>query len=205
MISTTYYRAVQRDDVDVVVEDIDHIEPRGVVTSDGQLHELDVLILATGFHAHNYMRPMRVTGAGGLTLNEVWKDGPAAYRTIGLPGFPNMFLLMGPHSPLVSIAVHTSVELQADYVLQALEVLDRAGVVSVAPTPAAGERWIEEVGAGMPGTVWASGCNSWYVGSGNVPVLWPYSEKRWLKMLERPDWAEYEVLSREPAVEAPVA
>jgi cation diffusion facilitator CzcD-associated flavoprotein CzcO len=166
------------------------------VTADGQLHELDVLILATGFHAHSYMRPMRVVSAGGRTLDEAWKDGPAAHRTIGIPGFPNMFLIMGPHSPLVSISIHGSIELQADYVLQTLEVLDRPGVVSVAPTAEAGRRWMEEVSAGMPGTVWTTGCNSWYVGSESVPVLWPFSERRWVEMLRRPDWSEFEIVSR---------
>ena len=206
VISTKYYAAVQRPDVEVITDAIDRIEPAGVRTADGRLHELDVLILATGFQAHNYMRPMNVIGEDGLTLDEAWADGPQAYRTIAMPGFPNMFTILGPHTPLVSIALHTSAELAGDYVLQAIEVLERPGVVAVQPTEQAARNWYSEIGAGFPGTVWSSGCSSWYVGSGDVPVLWPYDIKRWTRMLSAPDWSEFEIVAAEPATAAePVA
>ncbi len=199
VISTKFYGAIQRPDVDVITDRIERIEPEGVRTADGRLHELDVLILATGFQAHNYMRPMNVTGEDGVKLDEVWATGPQAHRTVAIPGFPNMFTILGPHTPLVSISLHLSAELAADYMIQALEVLERPDVVSVQPTEQAARNWYSEIGVGMPGTVWSSGCSSWYVGSGDVPVLWPYDIKRWTTMLREPDWSEFEIRTREPA------
>src|SRR3954453_7130095 len=99
VVSTTFYKVVQRDDGAGVTGGIGGVVPEGVVTADGVTHELDVLILATGFEAHNYMRPMAVTGEGGLTLAHAWAAGPHGYRTVALTGFPNLFMLMGPHSP----------------------------------------------------------------------------------------------------------
>jgi cation diffusion facilitator CzcD-associated flavoprotein CzcO len=165
----------------------------GVVTEDGVTHPLDVLILATGFAAHNYMRPIAIRGEGGLTIDEAWADGPHGYRTVSITGFPNLFMLLGPHSPLNYIAIHESAELQSDYVMQMLDVLDSDGIVSVAPTAEATARWLAYIRAGMPGTVWASGCNSWYLGDGDTPVLWPYDRRAWHAALRRPELSDYEV------------
>ena len=201
VVSTRFYEVVQRDDVDVVTSAIARVVSEGVVTEDGTTHELDVLILATGFESHNYMRPMAMRGEGGVTLDEVWRNGPYGYRTVSLPGFPNMFMLLGPHSPLNTIAIHESAELQSDYVMQMLEILDRADIASVAPTADATARWLDYIRAGMPGTVWASGCNSWSLGDGDTPVLWPYDRRAWHAALRRPELADYDV---RPAV-TPVA
>ena len=100
ILAPHYYRAIQQPGVDVVTTGIDHIEPRGVVITDGQLHELDVLVLATGFHARAYTAPMQVYGEGGQSLAEAWADGARAYRSVAVPGFPNMFTMLGPHSPV---------------------------------------------------------------------------------------------------------
>src|SRR4051812_23426753 len=193
VVSNRFYGVVQRDDVDVVVSPIERVVPSGVMTADGATHELDVLILATGFEAHSYMRPMAIRGDGGVTLEEAWARGPYGYRTVSLPGFPNLFMLLGPHSPLNYVAIHESAELQADYVMQILEVLDRDGIAAVAPTAEATERWLAYIRDGMPGTVWASGCTSWYLGDGDTPVLWPYGRRAWHAALRRPELADYEV------------
>lgn len=193
VVSTRFYRAVQRPDVDIVTDAIERVEPAGIRTADGALHELDVLILATGFEAHNYMRPIAITGEDGVTLDDVWRDGPYGYRTLAIPRFPNLFMIMGPHSPLLSFPIHTSAELQSEYVARMLDVLDRDGVVSVAPTAAATERWLSEISAGVPGTVWATGCTSWYLGDGKTPVLWPYDGRRWRALLKDPVLDDYEI------------
>lgn len=203
VISSRFYRAVQRRDVAVVDAPIDHVCATGVATADGQLHELDVLVLATGFEAHAYMRPMTITGEGGITLDEAWAEGPCAYRTVALPGFPNLFTIMGPHSPLLYISIHGSAELQADYVMQMLKVLERDDVVSVAPTEAATRRWLEYIEAGMDGTVWSSGCASWYLGAGTTPVLWPYGREAWRELLRTPVLDDFEVRTVAALAETP--
>lgn len=198
VLSSRFYRAVQRPDVAVVTDAIERVVPEGIVTADGRLHELDVLVLATGFRAHDYMRPTAITGEDGLTLDAAWADGPHGYRTVALPGFPNLFMLMGPHSPLLTIAIHGSAELQSDYVMQLLDVIGREDVVGVAPTAAATGRWLDEIRAGMPGTVWASGCSSWYLGAGDTPVLYPYDRRRWRDGLRTPDLGDYVVRRTAP-------
>jgi cation diffusion facilitator CzcD-associated flavoprotein CzcO len=202
VMSTTFYKAIQRPDAELVDTGIDHVCPEGVVTTDGRLHELDVIVFATGFHAHSYMRPMRVVGDRGATLDEAWREGPSAYLTVAVAGFPNMFMLMGPYSPLVNVPVHESVELQADYIVRLLESLQRRGVRAVAPTPDAEDRWMAEIRAGMTPTVWANGCQSWYIGPDGVAVQWPFTRQRLHSLLRGPDLADYESTAAKPTAKA---
>lgn len=193
VVSSGFYAAVQRDDVEVVCSRISRVEEAGVRTAEGHLHELDVLILATGYRAHDYMRPTRIIGEGGLELDDVWAHGPYGYRTLAIPGFPNLFMIMGPHSPVLSVPVHMSAELQSEYVAQIVEFLSRDGVSSVCVRPQAAERWLDELRAGMDGTVWTSGCTSWYLGDADIPVVWPYDQRRWREILRRPVLEDYEI------------
>ena len=124
-----YYQAIQKPGVHLVSEAIDHVEPEGVVTADGTLHELDLLVLATGFDAHAYVRPMELVGENGLTLDEAWADGPHAYRSVAVPGFPNLFMLMGPHSPVGNQSLVIIAENQADYAMWWINAIREGRVV----------------------------------------------------------------------------
>ena len=93
--------------------EIEEITPRGIRTADGREHEVDLLILATGFQPHNYMRPMNLRGRDGLDIDDAWAKGPRAYRMTAIPGFPNFFTVLGPNSPTGSISLQYSAELTA--------------------------------------------------------------------------------------------
>src|SRR5262249_25561125 len=79
--------ALLRDNVTLVTSGIEHIEPRGVVANGGALHEADVIVYATGFHATEYLYPMTITGRGGRTVEDLWaQDGARAYLGCMMPG-----------------------------------------------------------------------------------------------------------------------
>jgi cation diffusion facilitator CzcD-associated flavoprotein CzcO len=193
VLSGGFYRAVQRPGVEVVTERIDRVEPRGVVTADGRLHEVDVLVWATGFDAHAYLRPVELTGPTGRTLSEAWRDGPRAYRTVALPEFPNFFLLMGPHSPVGNFSLVPIAEVQADYVLRWIQSWREGWFSAAAPTQAATEHYNSELRSAMPNTVWTTGCNSWYLGKDGLPEVWPWSPGRHAAMLRDPHTAEFDL------------
>jgi cation diffusion facilitator CzcD-associated flavoprotein CzcO len=193
VVSARFYRAVQKPNVNVVDESIDRVEPAGIVTSDGKLHELDVLVLATGFDAHAYLRPIELTGPDGITLEDAWRDGPRAYRTVALPGFPNFFMLMGPHSPIGNQSLVIVAETQADYILKVMRMCRNGAVVAAAPTAEATARYNEQMREALPNTVWVKGCNSWYLGKDGLPELWPWIPERHREMLERPELEEFEL------------
>jgi cation diffusion facilitator CzcD-associated flavoprotein CzcO/NAD(P)-dependent dehydrogenase (short-subunit alcohol dehydrogenase family) len=191
-----FYPAIQRPNVSLNCTGIDHIRAEGVVTSDGVLHELDILVFATGFDAHAYMRPMRLTGPSGITLADAWKDGPKAHNTTMVPGLPNMFTMMGPNSPIGNASLVPIAETQADYVLSWLKRMRERGIAQVEPTAAATDRFYAEVSAAMGPTVWVSGCDSWYLGPDGVPVLWPWPLNELRRRLSHPQWTDFVALTK---------
>jgi len=188
-----FYRSVQQPGVEVVTEAIDHIEPRGVVTADGTLRELDLLVYATGFDARAYVRPLQVIGEGGLTLDEAWADGPRAYRSVAVPGFPNMFMLMGPHSPIGNQSLVPIAEDQADYAMWWINQIRDGNIRAAAPTEVATKDYNESMKAAMPQTIWVTGCNSWYLGKDGLPELFPWTPDRHRELLREPEPADFDI------------
>jgi cation diffusion facilitator CzcD-associated flavoprotein CzcO len=199
VVSGGYYREVQRPHVEVVTEPIERIVPEGVVSAGGRLHELDVLVLATGFDAHAYVRPIELTGIGGRKLSEAWSGGPRAYATVSVPGFPNAFMLIGPHSPVNNSSMFSVAESQIDYVAQLIEIWRRGGAQAFNAREDAAARFNSELRAALPGTVWVTGCRSWYIGQDGLPEVWPWEPARHRELMRAPALGDYE-LERAPAL-----
>lgn len=193
VMAGNFYRAVQQPGVEVITDPIDHIEPRGVVTADGTLHELEMLVYATGFDARAYVRPLEVIGEGGRTLDEAWADGPVAYRSIAVPRFPNLFMLMGPHSPIGNQSLIPIAEDQADYAMWWIKQLRDGTVRAVAPTEVATKEYNERMKDAMPLTIWVTGCSSWYLGKDGLPELFPWTPETHHELLRNPELADFDV------------
>lgn len=191
IMSDAFYPAIQQPNAELVTAAIEGVEPAGVRTRDGRLHELDVLVLATGFQAHNFMRPMILVGEGGLTLDEAWADAAEAHRAVAVPGFPNFFMLAGPNSPIGNFSLIMISELQLDYVMQLMEEVRQGHCRSIAPRPAATARFNAEIKAAMPNTVWVTGCKSWYLDKNGNPAMWPWPFEKFRADMARPDLSEY--------------
>jgi 4-hydroxyacetophenone monooxygenase len=103
VVDNGWYRALTRDNVQLVTDDIARLIPKGIETADGTVHEVDVIVTATGYDVIKYLWPADYVGVDGLNLHEFWsKDGPRAYLGMMVPNFPNMFTLYGPNSQAVS-------------------------------------------------------------------------------------------------------
>ena len=192
VMSTDFYDSVQRKNVELEVSHIQQIEPEGVRTEDGQLHELDVLVLATGFDPHAW-GVEQVVGAEGKSLAQAWKEGTRTYRSLAMPGFPNLFFLAGPQCPLGNISVIDVSETQANYILRCIQKLEREGIESIEATREATEAFNRSVKEAMKGTLWVTGCKSWYLDEGGEPILWPWSAGRFHRDLKRPDYSHYDL------------
>ncbi|MGV9414592.1 flavin-containing monooxygenase [Nocardia sp. NPDC003693] len=192
VVSDRFYEIVQRPDVDLVTDGIDHVEGAGVVTADGALHELDILVLATGFDSHAFMRPMAITGSAGRTLDAAWADGPRGFEGVMLPDFPNLFMLIGPHSPFANHPLTAVAEAQSARIVSWLRRWRAREFTTVAPTAAATDRFNARMRAAAPSTVWTTGCRSWYLGKDGLPELWPWSPGAYEKLIRStPDPADY--------------
>ena len=193
VMSADFYDAMQRPNVELVTERIRRIEPAGVRTDDGRLHELDVLVLATGFRVDSFVRPMQVSGRGGVALDEVWNEGPFAYMAISVPDFPNFFLLNGPNAPVGNFSLIDVAELQFAYILQLLERVRRGECAQVSVSAAAMERFDHERREAARTTIWQTGCRSWYLDRRGVPTAWPWTFDRFKQEMSAPRFEDYEM------------
>jgi cation diffusion facilitator CzcD-associated flavoprotein CzcO len=186
-----YYEAVQQPNVCLEFGRIARIVPNGVEMADGTLRELDVLVYATGFDAHGYMRPMKVTGLNGVTIEEVWKSKIYSYGGIALPHFPNLFMLYGPFSPVNNVPVPLGLDHEIGYIMRLIDIARRRQV-TVAPSVAATERFLARLGGAFPDTVWV-GCRNWYADQQGTPILWPLPQDAHQALFARVDMEDLQL------------
>lgn len=191
IMSDTFYPAIQKPNARVIAEGIERVEPAGVRTRDGELHALDVLVLATGFDAHAFVRPMEVVGEGGRRLADAWATANEAYRSVAVPGFPNFFMLVGPNSPIGNFSVIQISELQIAYILQLVDQVRSGPCRTIAPRADATRQFNDALREAMKGTVWVTGCRSWYLDKNGNPALWPWSFDRFRDEMRSPDLADF--------------
>jgi cation diffusion facilitator CzcD-associated flavoprotein CzcO len=193
VVSPDFYDAIQAPTAELVDVPIERVEPGGVRTADGVLHELDVLVLATGFHADAFMRPMAVTGRGGVTLAERWSPRPNAYLSISMPDFPNFFMVNGPNGPVGNFSLIEVAERQFAYILQLVALLRDGRARAVAPTTRAMEEHEAARVEAARGSIWVTGCTSWYLDDRGIPATWPWTFARFREVMAAPDLDCYEL------------
>jgi cation diffusion facilitator CzcD-associated flavoprotein CzcO len=194
VISPNFYQAIQRPNAELVTEGIERVEAGGVRTRDGRLHQLDVLVLATGFRADRFMRPMQVLGRHGARLDEAWAQRPTAYLSISIPDFPNLFMLNGPNGPVGNFSLIEVAELQFAYILQLVDLVRSGRCREVSASHDATRRFDAERVEAARKTVWSTGCRSWYLDDRGVPATWPWTFDRFREQMAAPRLDAYELL-----------
>lgn len=186
IVNNTFYKRIQKPNAHLITQGIDHITDKGVVTRDGTLHELDVLVLSTGFKPFNFMRPMNLIGREALHIDDAWREKIKVYRSMMLPNYPNFFLMLGPNTPIGNFSVIAMSEVQGDYVLKMIDKWRHGQFDEVEARPEAIDEFNAYVKAGLKNTSWVGGCQSWYLDQDGDPILWPYTWKRWVKEMAEP-------------------
>ncbi len=192
IFSPDFYQKVQHPCAEVVTSGIDHIEPEGVRTEDGVLHELDVLVLATGFRPDRFIRPTVVRGRDGVDLDDVWAKRPVAYLSLSIPGFPNFFMLNGPNGPVGNFSLIQIAEFQLGYILQLMEEIREGRCREISASAEATAAFDAARVEATKKSIWATGCNSWYLDEDGVPASWPWTYARFEEEMAEPDLGSYE-------------
>jgi len=198
LFANNYYETFNRPNIELVTDGIDRITPKGVETVDGREHEVDTLVLATGFDATKYLSVLDVQGRGGLDIQDAWADGAQAYRGITTSGFPNLFMLYGPNINMGSLI--TMIEWQTEHIAKHVVHIadeDLAWVDVKSEPHAAYQEKIQKEIDEVP--VWSSptACNTYYrAPSGRVVTQWPHSMGAYRESIEDPEFEVYETASR---------
>jgi len=191
IVSSLFYPAIQRPDAELVTDPIARIEAGGVRTADGRLHDLDILVLATGFDAHHPFGDMRITGRSGRSLSETWAKGNVTYRGVTVPDLPNWFMLGGPNSPLGNFSFLMTAERQLDYVLQLVDLLVEGRAREITPKDEPTAAWTQALKDKLAGSIWASGCRSWYFDPHGNVATYPWSYETFEAEMKAPVLADY--------------
>ncbi len=179
-VDSGYFPTFNRANVDLVdisETPIEAITPQGIRTSAAEI-PFDVIIYATGFDAFtgSLLKP-EIVGRGGLTLREKWSAGPVSYLGIGVHGFPNMFIIVGPGSPSLLSNVLLSSEEQIDWLAALFEFARSRGVTEIEVTAEAERDWVAHVNERAQETLYPK-TPSYYLGAempGKPKVFMPYS------------------------------
>ncbi len=193
LLSDDYFPALARPNVTVTGAAV-HLTETGVVDAEGAEHPADVVVFATGFYVHELPIAERIVGRDGRTLAEAWDGTPVAHVTTSVAGFPNLFLSQGPNSGLGHSSVVLTAEAQAEHVANALQFMRETGAASVEPTAEAQAAFVDEVDRMSVGSVWTSGCESWYLDrTGRNAAIWPGSVGAFRRRVAPFDPAEYHI------------
>ena len=205
--SNNWYPALAKPNVNVVCEGIAEVRPEGIVTTDGALHECDAIVYATGFHVTDIPFARRVTGRDGRSLHDVWSGSPQAYKGSTIPGYPNLFFLLGPNTGLGHNSIVHMIESQISYVLDALRKMRSQGAHAVEVRPDAFRGWNDALQRRLPPTVWNSGgCSSWYIDQNGLnTTIWPDFTWRFRRLTREFDIAAYETVPFTPAAAEPAS
>lgn len=195
LISDDYYPAMSRPNVTVSTDAVTEITATGVRQADGTETAVDAIIYGTGFQVDRPSAGVAVRGLGGRRLDEQWaKDGFETYLGTTVSGFPNLFVLAGPNTGIGHTSLVFMIEAQLTYVLGALALLEAGTVKSLDVRPEVQAEFGEALQAKMRGTVWTSGCNSWYLAdSGKNFTIWPDYTFRYRAATQHFDLGDYRV------------
>lgn len=195
LLTNDYYPAIQRSNVELVTEGIAEIREHGILTKDGKERPLDAIVLATGFQAADAVAPFVVRGRGGRELNDAWRDGAEAYLGTTVSGFPNFFLIVGPNTGLGHSSMVYMIESQIAYIQGALRAMQQRRLQLVDVRADAQERYNKRLHGRLAGTVWSTGCSSWYQAkNGKNTTLWPGFTFEFRLRTRRFDPQDYELV-----------
>ncbi len=199
LVSSEYYPTLSRPNVELITEKIVEVRPEGVVTSDGKVRQVDVLICGTGYVATPPPIARIFKGVSGHSLAEVWGRSPTAYLGTTVSGFPNLFLVVGPNTALGHNSIVYMIESQLNYILGSLKYLEKAGLHRFEVRPEAQSAYNAEIQNTLERSVWVrGGCTSFYLDStGTNSTLWPGFAYQFKQRLLRFDPAAY-TLSKGP-------
>lgn len=197
LLSNDYYPALTQPNARVITAGIREITKDGIVTSDGTEHAVDVIVLCTGFKVTDHPIIHRFRGRDGRTLAEHWTDGATTYLGTTVSGFPNLFLMTGPYTAVGHTSIVYMLEAQFEYVIGALREMRKRGLGALEVRRDVLEAFVDEMGQKVAGTVWNSGCKSWYLDkNGRNTTIWPSFTFRFRARTRRFDARAYDAEPR---------
>jgi len=192
LVCSDFYKAVLRDNVELVTEGIARVHAEAVVTEDGRTRPVDAIVLATGFRATEYLAGLDVVGVDGRRLHDDWSEVAHAYLGLTVSGYPNFFMLYGPNTNQGGNSIIVILEAQARYVLGALRAMRWRRVRAVDVRRDVMDEYNRELQDALSGTIWSDGCRSYFTNAnGKIATQLPQTSRWYARRTRRFRMREY--------------
>ncbi|HWV56978.1 MAG TPA: NAD(P)/FAD-dependent oxidoreductase [Longimicrobiales bacterium] len=169
VLSDDYYPTLLKPNVTLVPHAVQRVTSKGLVDVEGTEHEFDVIVMATGFKASQYLSKLRVYGRDGLEIQEKWSAGPYALAGVTVDGFPNFYMMYGPNTNGAgSYSVMALVQNQAKWVIRNLRRMRRTGASALDTDPVWVRRYNDWLQRRLRRTAWASSDNYMKAANGRI-------------------------------------
>jgi cation diffusion facilitator CzcD-associated flavoprotein CzcO len=205
LITNQWYPALTAPNVSVESAPIREVRSHAIVTTDGAEHEVDAIVLATGFHVTEPPIAARLRGRDGRSLAETWGDAPRAFRGVTTAGFPNLFRISGTGTGTGHTSQILQIESGVHYAVEALRTMKARDLASVEVGAGAQDAYAHRLREMLRNTVWVTGgCDSWYLDkSGAASAIWPSTAREYRRWTRRFDIENYSVTPRDAVAVAP--
>ena len=198
LLDNDWFKTLLKPNVELVTEGIDHFTETGIVTSDGELREADIIVVSTGFKLTELTAALNVSGRDGKNLKEAWADdNPTAYLGINVPDFPNLFLMLGPNTgPAHGGSVIFTSECQSRFIGAALVKMIEGEIAAIDVKRSAHDDYVARVDAEHEQLIWTHpGMSTYYRNThGRVFSAMPWRFVDYWAMTHDPDFAQYEMI-----------
>lgn len=187
-----FLEALTEDKTTVWAENIKEITNTGFVSPDGQHHEVDLIICATGFDTT--FRPRFPLIANGRNIQDEPVNAPA-YLGLNLAEVPNYFMFSAPYGPLGHGSALPMIEAFTNYILQIIGKAQVEDIRKIQVSRRAAQEFTLHSDLYLQRTAWSGPCSSWFK-AGEVarkPKLWPGSRIHYLTVLQAPRFEDYEI------------
>lgn len=198
--SNRWYRALTEPNVELVTAGISEVRDRSIVDGEGVERDVDAIIFGTGFHITDPPFAEQIHGRDGRLLSDVWEGSPRAYLGTSIPGFPNLFVLLGANTGLGHGSMVHMIESQVEHLLAAMGAMDESGAATIEVKWDVYTAFNRDVDERMQTTVWnTGGCASFYFDeTGRNSAQWPDFTWRFRRLAARVDTDAYELGARKP-------
>lgn len=193
LVSDGFYPALTQDNVQLIASGLQEVTPTGLITQDGTVVEVDVIIYCTGYRILDYDR-IDVVGSKSNSLAQTMNDDPRAHKGISVPDFPNYFFAVGPNGLVLNVSYFITAEKNVETIVRLLEEMQAAGASHMAVKEQAFTQYNDWMAERFGKFSWGSAdCNSYYRNAaGHAPFLFPGNFKEYSRLQDESSLKEYD-------------
>jgi cation diffusion facilitator CzcD-associated flavoprotein CzcO len=191
-----FLEALAHEKTTVYTKEIPEVTPTGFISADGQYHEVDIIICATGFDTR--FRPQWPIIANGRNLQDDFnspKGDVLGYLGMSQPEVPNYFTFSGPYGPLGHGSALPVIETYTKYILQVIEKFQVEDIKKLQVKRSVADAFSKHSDLYMKRTAWSGPCSSWFKAGekGRKPILWPGSRIHYISILQKPRFEDFDI------------